>query len=1194
VSTRAALAIWTFALLSAVGAILLIATSDTTPNKLALILLAAPTGIIFVASGIVARIQRPDNRTGVLLILVGFSWFLGALPSAGNKYVFTAGLVVNTLFSGLLTHLVMAFPTGRLSSRLDRWIVAAMYALVLIGPPLAFLFDDGGLTDSQCDGPCPENVLSVAPAQTVANAIAIVFGLAAIVLVALVLARLVQRWRHASAASRRALAPVFATTVVLIVLVIVQTVAGFFSHRAAMAINWLVLVSLLAIPLSFLYGLLRLRFSATARRLVAELSEKRRPAEVQAVLRRALRDPELELGFGGENGDGYVDVNGAPLVLPPPPGRMATQFGNEIVVHDAAVDQPELDEVLDAAHLALERGLSLRSLEVSEQHRSALLDAIPDNVFRVRSDGFFLDAHVKRSILGPANAFIGHNIAELVPRDIAAQILEAIQKVVETGEPERVEYQLNVEETSVYIEARIVRQSADEVVAITRDVTDLKQSEAALRELAEEQAALRRVATLAAEVGDRQPERVFSTVTEEVAKLLGAQSAYTVRFDDGTAVDVGSWAGPGIELLPLSSTVPLDSETPLVLVQRTGAPARIDSYEGVSGDLAAEMRSVGWRAAVAAPIYVSGRVWGAICAGRTIDEPFPPGAERRIGEFGEIVGIALASADAREQLAGLAEEQAALSRVAVAVATAASPEAVFDVVTEELARLLDADAANLVRFDARTDEEGGLVVGSWSEPGVPISAKGTRATLYGGALSRVRHTGRPSRGSVADPENSPGLVARLRELRITSLVAAPIEVSGELWGAVVVSVTGDEELAPDAEDRIGQFARLVAVALASTEAREQLAGLADEQAALSRVAVAVATGEQPDRLFNAVSEEVGRLLGARAAATVRYVEGEDASVIVGGWQRDGRFDRVGVKVPFQGRAIARVHESGRPARIDIENEPPDVQKDMTAEGVSSGVAAPIVVSGRLWGATSVSIGPTDRFAADAEERLGKFTRLVAVALANAEAREQLTASRARIVQAGDAERRRLERNLHDGAQQRLVTHSLSLRLALSKIRDDPAGAQELLEASASELSLALEELRELARGLHPAILSDRGLGAALEALATRAPVPVDLGDVPAERLPPSVEAAAYYVVAESLTNVAKYAEARSAHVSVMRRDGIAIVEVKDDGVGGADATRGSGLRGLADRVEALQGRLVVTSEKGRGTRVRAEIPCRES
>jgi signal transduction histidine kinase len=301
-----------------------------------------------------------------------------------------------------------------------------------------------------------------------------------------------------------------------------------------------------------------------------------------------------------------------------------------------------------------------------------------------------------------------------------------------------------------------------------------------------------------------------------------------------------------------------------------------------------------------------------------------------------------------------------------------------------------------------------------------------------------------------------------------------------------------------------------------------------------------------------------------------------------------------VKVPFQGRAIARVHESGRPARIDIENEPPDVQKDMTAEGVSSGVAAPIVVSGRLWGATSVSIGPTDRFAADAEERLGKFTRLVAVALANAEAREQLTASRARIVQAGDAERRRLERNLHDGAQQRLVTHSLSLRLALSKIRDDPAGAQELLEASASELSLALEELRELARGLHPAILSDRGLGAALEALATRAPVPVDLGDVPAERLPPSVEAAAYYVVAESLTNVAKYAEARSAHVSVMRRDGIAIVEVKDDGVGGADATRGSGLRGLADRVEALQGRLVVTSEKGRGTRVRAEIPCRES
>lgn len=205
--------------------------------------------------------------------------------------------------------------------------------------------------------------------------------------------------------------------------------------------------------------------------------------------------------------------------------------------------------------------------------------------------------------------------------------------------------------------------------------------------------------------------------------------------------------------------------------------------------------------------------------------------------------------------------------------------------------------------------------------------------------------------------------------------------------------------------------------------------------------------------------------------------------------------------------------------------------------------------------------------------------------------EELAASRARIVRAGDEERRRLERNLHDGAQQRLVTLSLALRLAHSQLPADGDAARRLLESASDELGFALDELRELARGLHPAILSDRGLGAALEALAVRAPVPVELGGLPHERLPPLVEAAAYYVVAESLTNVAKYAQASAAHVSVTRSDGLAVVEVEDDGVGGADASRGSGLRGLADRVEALDGRLLVTSQRGRGTTVRAEIPC---
>jgi PAS domain S-box-containing protein len=203
--------------------------------------------------------------------------------------------------------------------------------------------------------------------------------------------------------------------------------------------------------------------------------------------------------------------------------------------------------------------------------------------------------------------------------------------------------------------------------------------------------------------------------------------------------------------------------------------------------------------------------------------------------------------------------------------------------------------------------------------------------------------------------------------------------------------------------------------------------------------------------------------------------------------------------------------------------------------------------------------------------------------------EELAASRARIVTAGDVARQRLERNLHDGAQQRLVTLSLSLRVAQTKLDSDPAAARAALADAGDELALALDELRELARGLHPAILSERGLRAAVETLAGRVPVPVE-ADIPDERLPEQVEAAAYYLIAEALTNVTKYARATTVRVRVAASDSRVVVEVADDGVGGADPATGSGLRGLADRVEALGGSLKVVSPPGAGTSLRAEIP----
>jgi signal transduction histidine kinase len=205
--------------------------------------------------------------------------------------------------------------------------------------------------------------------------------------------------------------------------------------------------------------------------------------------------------------------------------------------------------------------------------------------------------------------------------------------------------------------------------------------------------------------------------------------------------------------------------------------------------------------------------------------------------------------------------------------------------------------------------------------------------------------------------------------------------------------------------------------------------------------------------------------------------------------------------------------------------------------------------------------------------------------------DELRRSRERMLRIGLEERRRLERDLHDGAQQRLVSMALNIRIARAKLNEDPLAADRLLETAGNELDSALAELRELARGIHPAVLTDRGLATALETLASRAPVPVELAKLPDDRLPEAVELAAYFVVAEGLTNVAKYANASHATVGVARENGRLVVEVTDDGVGGANPDEGTGLRGLADRIAVLEGRLEIDSERGRGTTLRARIPC---
>jgi signal transduction histidine kinase len=375
-------------------------------------------------------------------------------------------------------------------------------------------------------------------------------------------------------------------------------------------------------------------------------------------------------------------------------------------------------------------------------------------------------------------------------------------------------------------------------------------------------------------------------------------------------------------------------------------------------------------------------------------------------------------------------------------------------------------------------------------------------------------------------------------------------------------------------------------------AHEALAMLAAEQSALRRVATLVASSPEPEEVFQAVAEEAGRLLNVRSAATIRYEGGQ--AWTVGRWadEEDPGGFIVGTSVPLADSEglTAIVARTGAAARIeDYSGVRGHAAELMRTNGFKSAVAAPVVAGGRIWGLVLVaSVGSLGR---DAEERLAGFAELVALAVESAEARAELNASRVRILEAGVAERRRLERNLHDGAQQRLVALAVQLRM-LEKKLGDPELANRLLSGATSELEQALAELRELARGLHPAVLSDRGLAPALETLAARSPLPLSLEGVPEERLAPPLEAAVYFVVAESLTNAVKHAEASELHVRMRSQTGQLRVEIADDGRGGArpGAGDGTGLRGLVDRVEALGGELAVESPPGAGTTVRAVLP----
>jgi len=359
-----------------------------------------------------------------------------------------------------------------------------------------------------------------------------------------------------------------------------------------------------------------------------------------------------------------------------------------------------------------------------------------------------------------------------------------------------------------------------------------------------------------------------------------------------------------------------------------------------------------------------------------------------------------------------------------------------------------------------------------------------------------------------------------------------------------------------------------------------------EQAALRHVATLVARGTGPEPLFRAVADEVGALMGCDTAAIVRFEADGWATVMGGHLTRRPPGDRF---EPDAGYVVASVRSTGHAARFDTDDPTASGMPDaVRAEGIRSGLAAPIVVDGELWGTITVA-SLHGSLPATTEQRLADFTDLVGTAIANAESRAELLASRSRIVMTADQTRRRIERDLHDGAQQRLVTLTMKLR-ALEALTPEAEALRSDVAEIAAGLDDVLDDLRETARGLHPVMLSRGGLGPALKALGRRSPVPVELDVRTQERLPEPVEVAAYYVVAEALTNAAKHAHASFVRIDADVLDGDLRVSVKDDGVGGANPARGSGLVGLTDRVEAMGGKLTLLSPPAGGTTVRIDLP----
>jgi signal transduction histidine kinase len=600
--------------------------------------------------------------------------------------------------------------------------------------------------------------------------------------------------------------------------------------------------------------------------------------------------------------------------------------------------------------------------------------------------------------------------------------------------------------------------------------------------------------------------------------------------------------------------------------------------EGVGYDLLAQARHA----------YLD---WGATAKVAQLDRAFPalrpqpdvtaahgPGqpADRAYGSSTVTTG-------AIDLLGILAASQALSSETSV--------ERLHSRVAEVLGAMTGATGVRLLLW-SEDRQDWLLPVPDGSRSAVGVSGTSHERAVPMSVLRYVQRTGEPL---VTDDATGDDRFARdpyFADVECCALLAVPVAGPGTLRAVLVLEnrlIRG--AFTAERLDAVKLIAGQLAVSLDNAQLYAQFGRIADEQAALRRVATLVAQGAAPASVFDAVAAEIKQLLDAGGVTLGRYEPDEEVTVVAHRGA-GAELSPPGTRVSHKGQNVTTlVRHSQAPARVERhEGTDGAVAQFARRTGMRVSVGAPVVVAGRLWGVAIAYWTGEESPPADAEKRMAQFAQLVATAIANAEAQAALTASRARIVATADATRRRIERDLHDSAQQRLVSVVLRLRAARAMVPSDLGELAAELDSLGAELNGALDEVGEIARGIHPAALAKGGLRAALRALARRSPIPVNLDLRTKGRLPEHAEVSAYYVVAEALTNAVRHARASTVSVEVEAVGEVLRVVVRDDGAGGAGFTGGTGLVGLKDRVEAIGGRMFLDSPRGAGTSLRVELP----